>query len=144
MGVGGMSARMPRFAFTPEHIPEHSIQRTVAGVMRLEVAREGHISEAGVCWFSIDMANSHDAVPGIRMARGIPAGVPDMIVLYQGRAHWIELKSRDGAVSDPQRSLAATLLLSGCRIGVARDEGEVLACLDAWQIPRKRRVKVAA
>jgi hypothetical protein len=135
---------MRRLALTSPVVPEHSIQRTVAGVMRLEVAREGHISEAGVCWFSVDMANSHDAVPGIRMARGIPAGVPDMIVLYQGRAFWIELKSRDGTVSDPQRSMAATLLLSGCRIGVARDEGEVLACLDEWGVPRRRRVKVAA
>jgi hypothetical protein len=83
-------------------------------------------------------------VPGIRVGRGIPPGIFDMLVLYQGRAFWIELKSRDGTLSDPQRSMAATLLLSGCRIGVARDEGEVLALLDAWQIPRKRRVRVAA
>jgi len=40
--------------------------------------------------------------------------------------------------------MAATLLLSGCRIGIARDESEVLSCLDEWGIPRKHRVKVAA
>jgi hypothetical protein len=113
-------------------------------MLRLEIGREGHPSEHGVTWFSIDMANSHDAVPGIRMARGIPAGVPDVIVLYQGRALWIELKSRDGVLSDPQRSMAATLLLSGCRIGVACDSDDVLRCLDEWQIPRRRRVRVAA
>ena len=84
-------------------------------------------------------------MPGIRVGRGIPPGIFDMLVLYQGRAFWIELKSRNGTVSDPQRSMAATLLLSGCRIGIARDEDEVLSCLDEWQIPRKRRVrKVAA
>jgi hypothetical protein len=40
--------------------------------------------------------------------------------------------------------MAATLLLSGCRIGVACDSDDVLRCLDTWGIPRKRRVKVAA
>jgi hypothetical protein len=40
--------------------------------------------------------------------------------------------------------MVATLLLSGCRIGVARDADEVLGCLDAWAIPRKKRVRIAA
>jgi hypothetical protein len=137
---------MKRFQLTAPVVAEHDIQRVITNVLRLEIAREGHVSEHGVCWFSIDMANSHDAVPGIRIARGIPAGVPDIIVLYQGRAGWIELKTRalEAELSSPQRSLCATLLLSGCRIGVARDADEVLGVLDSWQIPRKRRVRVAA
>jgi hypothetical protein len=138
-----MSARR-QYALTMPVVPEHSIQRTVAGVLRLEIGPEAKISEQGVTWFSIDHANHHGEVPGARVGRGIPPGIFDMVVLYQGRAFWIELKSRDGIVSDPQRSMAATLLLSGCRIGVARDVDEVLACIDAWGVPRKRRVKVAA
>jgi hypothetical protein len=66
------------------------------------------------------------------------AGVPDIIVLHAGRAYWIELKSRDGILSDPQRSMAAMLLLSGCRIAVACDVEGVLAALDEWGVPRKR------
>jgi len=123
---------------------EHGIQRRIAGVLRIEIGAEAKVSEHGVTWFCIDHANHHGEVPGIRVGRGIPPGIFDMLVLYQGRAFWIELKSRNGTVSDPQRSMAATLLLSGCRIGIARDEGEVLACLDEWGIPRKHRVKVAA
>jgi len=123
---------------------EHGIQRRIAGVLRIEIGAEAKISEHGVTWFCIDHANHHGEVPGIRVGRGIPPGIFDMLVLYQGRAFWIELKSRNGTVSDPQRSMAATLLLSGCRIGIARDEGEVIAMLDCWQIPRKHRVKVAA
>ncbi|HTI79467.1 MAG TPA: hypothetical protein VL614_03355 [Acetobacteraceae bacterium] len=124
--------------------PEHGIQRRIAGVLRIEIGAEAKISEHGVTWFCIDHANHHGEVPGIRVGRGIPPGIFDMLVLYQGRAFWIELKSRNGTVSDPQRSMAATLLLSGCRIGIARDEDEVLNCLDEWQIPRKRRVRKAA
>jgi hypothetical protein len=138
-----MSARR-QFRLTAPVVPEHAEQKAVTAVLRMEIAREGHVSEHGVVWFSIDMANVGDEVPGIRQARGVIAGVPDIIVLYQGRCGWIELKARDGVVSDPQRSMAATLLLSGCRIGVARDVDEVLAALDEWGVPRKRIVRIAA
>jgi hypothetical protein len=139
-----MSARKQQYRLFAPVVPEHSIQRTIAGVLRLEIGAEAKPSPDGVTWFSIDHANNYDEVPGIRVGRGIPPGIFDMIVLYQGRAFWIELKSRDGTVSVPQRSMAATLLLSGCRIGVACDSDDVLRCLDEWGIPRKRRVRVAA
>ena len=132
------------FRLTAPVVPEHGIQRRIASVLRIEIGAEAKISEHGVTWFCIDHANHHGEVPGIRVGRGIPPGIFDMLVLYQGRAFWIELKSRNGMVSDPQRSMAATLLLSGCRIGIALDESEVLSCLDEWGIPRKHRVKVAA
>ena len=125
-------------------VPEHAEQRTIAKVLRLEIGPEAKPSEHGVTWFCIDHANNHDQVPGIRVGRGIPPGIFDMVVLYQGRAFWIELKSRDGVLSDPQRSMAATLLLSGCRIGVACDSNDVLRCLEEWGIPRKRVIKVEA
>jgi hypothetical protein len=110
----------------------------------MEIAPAGKVSDQGVCWFSISQENYAGEVPGIRVGRGLIAGCPDIIILHAARSFWIELKSRDGTLSDPQRSMAATLLLSGCRIGVARDEGEVLRCLDEWQIPRKKRVRIAA
>jgi len=139
-----MSRRATPYRLVPPVVREASIQRTVAGVLRLDVAREGHVSPQGVCWFSIDMAH-FAGVPGTRVARGICAGVPDIIVLYRGAAHWIELKTKakDSALSDDQQEMCAALLLAGCRYGVARDENEVLACMDAWQIPRRHRVKLA-
>jgi hypothetical protein len=141
-----MSARP--FRLTAPVVPEEAEHKAVAALLRMEIAREGHVSEHGVCWFSIDMAYGHDpgsaAVPAIRALRGVIAGCPDIIVLYQGRAFWCEMKSRDGVLSDPQRSVCATLLLSGCKIAVATDAEGVLAALDVWQIPRKHVVRVAA
>jgi hypothetical protein len=137
-------ARHPRFALTGPVVPEHAEQRALNKVLTMEIAPAGHVSREGVCWFSIDMSNSYDEVPGIRQGRGVVAGVPDVLFLHQGRAFWCELKSRDGAVSDPQRSMAASLLLSGCRIGVATSVDDVLIALDAWGVPRKRMFKVAA
>ena len=74
----------------------------------------------------------------------IVAGVLDTLVLYRGRTHWIEIKTPDGELSDPQRSVIAAVTVGGSRVAVARDWIEVLACLDEWQIPRKRRVREAA
>ena len=136
--------RSRRFALTEEHVPEHAEQRAMAKVLTMEIARAGHVSPLGVCWFSIDHAQYGGEQPGIRVGRGICAGVPDVLFLYQGRSYWCELKARDGSLSDPQRSMAATLLLSGCRIGVATDVDGVLRCLDTWEIPRRRMFKVAA
>ena len=132
-----------RFRLTAPVVREHDIQRAVAKLLRAVIGPEARISPEGVTWFSIDHANNHGEVPGIRVGRGIPPGIFDMLLLWQGRAFWIELKTAAGLVSDPQRSMAATLLQSGCRIGLARDVDEVLVLLAAWQIPHKR-TRVAA
>lgn len=123
---------------------EHPIQSQIARVLTLEIAPAGKVSRAGVVWWSIDHANYAGEVPGVRLGRGIVAGIPDIFVLHRGMAHMIEIKADDGEMSDAQRSIAAAVLASGGRVGVARDATETLACLDQWQIPRNRRVRIAA
>jgi hypothetical protein len=135
---------MKRFQLTAPVAPEHDIQKSIVRVLTMEIAPPGKVSSDGVTWFSISQENYAGDVPGIRVGRGLVAGVFDMLFLYAGRSCWCELKSRDGVLSDPQRSMAATLLLSGCRIAVATDVDGVLRALDEWGVPRKRRVRVAA
>lgn len=134
--------RPARFRLTAPVVREHPLQRRITTCMRLEVCREGHVSPHGVCWFTIDMAH-YAGVPGTRIARGICAGVPDTIVIWKGQAHWIEIKTDHGELSDDQRVVCAALLLAGSRYAVARDEAEVMAALDGWGIPRARRVRAA-
>ena len=142
-----MSATAPVRARSRRAVPlrltggatEHQEQRAIAATLRMELAREGHVSVHGVCWFSIDQAN-FAGVPGTRIARGICAGVPDIIVMFRGRCFWIELKSDTGVLSGPQREMAVSLARAQCAVGVARNAGEVLRLLDAWDIPRARRV----
>ena len=132
------------FRLTPPIVREHPLQAQIAKVLRIEIAPPGKVSRAGVVWWSIDHANYAGEVPGVRIGRGIIAGIPDTFVLHRGRAHMIEIKPIDGQLSDAQQSVAAAVLASGGRVGVARDWIEVLACLDEWEIPRKRRVREAA
>lgn len=134
----------PAFRLTAPIVREHPIQKQIADVLRLEIAPPGKVSKAGVVWWSIDHANYAGEVPGVRIGRGIIAGIPDTFILWRGIAHLIEIKADDGELSDAQQSVIAAVLAAYGRVGVVRDATETLGCLDQWAIPRNRRVSVAA
>jgi hypothetical protein len=56
----------------------------------------------------------------------------------------VEIKTHAGELSDPQQSVMAAVLASGGRVGVVRDAEEMLGLLDAWGIPRARRLVLCA
>jgi len=124
-------------------VREHPLQKQICDVLRLELAPAGKVSAHGVVWWSVDHANYAGEVPGIRLDRGIVAGLPDTFLLWLGRAYMIEIKAADGLLSLPQRSVCAAVLAGGGQVGVARDAAEAVACLDQWHIPRSRRTTLA-
>lgn len=135
---------MPRaFRLTPPRVPEAALHQQIARVLSVEIAPPGKISLHYAMWWSVDMAAYAGKAPGLRTARGCIAGVPDMQVVYRGRAHFIELKARDGRLSLAQREFAAGAELAGACCGVARSVEEVLELLDCWQIPRAMRLRIA-
>jgi hypothetical protein len=136
-------ARRP-FRLTAPRVAEHSLQKQIVDVLRLEIAPPGKVSPHGVVFWSIDHANHAGEVPGIRVGRGIIAGCPDMLILHLGAAFMIEIKAPDGELSDAQRGVLAAVLAARGRVAVARDANEVLTILDYWKIPRNKRVKEAA
>jgi hypothetical protein len=93
-----------------------------------------------VVWWSVDHASYAGTEPGARVGRGIVAGIPDTFLIWQGRACLVEIKTAAGELSDPQQSVIAAVLASGGRVGVVRDAEEMLGLLDAWGIPRARRL----
>jgi hypothetical protein len=139
------AARKP-FKLVAPIVREHPIQKQICDVLRLEIAPPGKVSRRGVCWWAIDHANFAGEVPGIRIGRGIIAGILDTFILYAGRAYFVEIKAEDGVMSEAQQSVASAVLASRGQVGVARSADEMLALLDAWNIPRKgliRRASVA-
>ena len=125
-------------------VPEHPIQKQICDVLRIEVAPPGKVSAAGVVWWSIDHANYAGEVPGIRVGRGIVAGIQDLFILYRGCAYHPEIKTEAGELSLPQQSIMSAVLAAGGRVAVVRNADELLVCLDEWRIPRARRVRIAA
>jgi hypothetical protein len=130
------------FKLVAPRVAEHPIQQQIASVLSIELAPPGKVSKAGVCWWAIDHANYAGEVPGVRIGRGIIAGVPDLFVLHMGYAHLIEVKAEDGELSDAQRSVMAAVMAGRGKVAVARNAWDVLDILDNWNIPRAKRVVV--
>lgn len=133
-----------RFALTAPVVRETPIHQQIADAFRIEIAAAGKVSRFGVVWWSVDMAAYQGSAPGIRTSRGCIAGVPDIIVVWKGLAHFIEVKAEDGIVSLPQQSVATAVLIAGGEWGAARDADEALQLLDVWKIPRYRRIRRAS
>ena len=97
-------------------LAEHPLQKQIADALRFEIAPAGKVSRDGVVWWSIDHANYGSDVPGIRVGRGLIAGIPDLFVLHRGVAHMIEVKAQDGVRQPPER-LRPNLLTSASTCG---------------------------
>ena len=132
------------FALTAPVVREGPTHRLIADAFCLELCAPGKVSKHGVTWWSVDMAAYAGRAPGIRTGHGCIAGVPDMIVVWHGRAHFIEVKASDGGVglSLDQRSVATAILIAGASFGIACDDIEAVQLLDAWSIPRNHAMKV--
>lgn len=125
------------FKLTAPVVREGPLHQQIADAYRLALCAPGKVSKAGVTWWSVDASNYNDKIPGLRTTRGQIAGVPDLIVVYRGRAFFIEVKAIDGALSLPQQSVGTSILIAGACFGTARDATEALALLEAWDIPHK-------
>jgi len=131
-----------RFKLTSPVPREHSVQAQVAHLLAIEIAPPGVASLHGVLWWSVDHANAA-GLPHLRTRRGVIAGLADIYVEHQGRAHHIELKTATGRVSAEQRTLGSHINDTGGRWAIARDGNDVLRLLDQWGVPRHRRTTLS-
>lgn len=95
----------------PRRMLEHQLQETVAALLRFK-------ARPGIVWFSIP-----NELPASerRLARfirsGMKPGVADMMLIIDGRAHFLELKTKTGRQSPVQR--AFELECEGCGVPYA-------------------------
>jgi hypothetical protein len=94
------------------------------------------VLRADVTWTAIDHANAKDALTGaIRKARGVKPGLPDYLFLSNGRAYFIEFKTK-GTLSDNQRAFHADLTAACVPVATCRGEWEVFDQVKAWGLTR--------
>jgi hypothetical protein len=114
---------------------EHDIQVEVAEFLARALA--------GVCWWSgVDhgAGKMGKAAAGRRKARGIRAGIPDILVLWQGRLIGLEMKDARGTQSAPQRELQAEWQIHGAGYHVCRSLEDVDRALAREGVPMRYRV----
>jgi hypothetical protein len=109
---------------------EHALQRACAKYLTRALP-------ADAVWTAIDPgAETLDLEEGAnRKARGVQAGWPDLVVLWRGVLHGIELKSKTGRLSLEQKKVAAAILAANGRYRLIRTVQALADVLALWGLP---------
>lgn len=120
-------ARSARHSSSKPVLTETALHMQVARYLRLALPSE-------LVFFHVPNGELRDArTAGKLKAMGVLAGVPDFtILLPQGRAGFIELKTARGALSDAQIDLRAKLVALNCGYQTCRSVDEVAETITRW------------
>lgn len=110
----------------PIGLSEDEVQRAV--VQHLEAR-----SRTGVWWCAIPNGGSRHPVEAAKLkGLGVVAGAPDLLVVVQGRAHGLEIKTETGRLSVEQRVQHRRLEVAGAAVAVVHGLDEAVKQLVAW------------
>lgn len=122
------------FRLTAPLQPEHELQAALGDALAVLLPRNAVFN-------SWDLANSRSAIEGaLKKRRHCLAGWPDCSVWWDGRVALLELKRRDGTLSETQRALHARLAEAGHFIPVCRSVPEALQALHEAGVPLRGRI----
>jgi hypothetical protein len=121
---------------------EHSLQIAVAHMLALV------LDPAKTWWSALDHAAQLSPRYGAeRKRRGVKRGLPDVMVLAQGKQQvalliGIELKAPKGSLSPDQKEVRDAWIAMGHQYHVARSLEEVQDILDHCHVPMRRRMNL--
>lgn len=114
---------------------EDDLQRTVVRFLRVSLPPDA-------CVFHVPNGGLRSKKEAGRMqGLGVLAGVPDLLILWRGRALFVELKAKRGVLSAQQRTMHQLLVYCGCEVLVARSLDAVADWLRSFQMPLRGRVQ---
>jgi hypothetical protein len=95
-----------------------------------------------VFWFHYPSGGMRHKATAVRMKRfGAMRGVSDLYFRWPRYGlwptGWIEIKARDGRVSDHQKAFLSRMVSFGDRTAVCRSLMEVIATLKEWGVPMR-------
>lgn len=119
--------------------PEDLLHVAIAKYLSAVIARPGVCSPLGVIWYSVETRARRSTGEGNRnKQRGCVSGCPDIDIYFAGRAFKIELKAKNGSLSDNQEDLHIELARAKVAVIEARTLDQVAAVLVTWGIPHRK------
>lgn len=107
----------------PRRSPERQIQAAIVRFLRLALPADAWVG----------------AIPGgdgrATRTPGYVAGTPDLLIVWQGAAHFIEVKSATGRLADMQWDQCAKLIGCEALAEVARSVDDAERICRRWGIP---------
>lgn len=84
--------------------------------------------ETRLCLFHVPNGMFTNAREGAKFkAQGVIAGVPDLVFVWQGKTHYIEVKTEKGRLSEQQKALHQKWAEQGVNVAVCRSSEEIIA-----------------
>lgn len=83
------------------------------------------------------------ATAGSLKGSGLKAGMPDILIFFNGHVTGIELKTETGKVSRKQMDMFYRLAEAGVRVYICKNTDDVIGVLEAELIPH-RKMEIAA
>jgi hypothetical protein len=110
--------------------PEQTLQRAVIAHLQWR-------ARPGVWWCHLANGGWRSPIEAkIFKALGVVAGAPDLLIVADGRAYFLELKAPRGRVSAAQHECHEALRAAGAFVAIASDIDEALELLERWEILR--------
>lgn len=110
--------------------PEDALHIAVVETAALAIKPE-------VFWFHVPNQSRGNVAWYSKMKRmGLRAGVPDLVFVHCGIAHFVELKAGDNTLSPPQREARAGILRAGARHAVCRSVEDCQKVWKLWELTR--------
>ena len=125
----------PRAGGGSRRRPEQALQRSV--VERLQWR-----ARPNIWWTHIPLGGARSKIEAaIFKSHGVRRGAPDLLIVIDGRACFLELKAPGGRVTAAQHECHAALRAAGACVAVATDIDAALAALERWDVlrPDERR-----
>jgi hypothetical protein len=92
---------------------------------------------AGVVWFHVPNGGSRNRIEAAKLVgAGVVSGVPDLVLIANGRAYGLELKAVGGRVSPAQQEMHRRWERAGGVVAVAVGLDAALSTLEAWGLLR--------
>jgi len=113
---------------------EETLQRSVMEFLRLALPADGVA-------FAIPNGGMRSPREAARMkGMGVTAGVADLLVVFRGRAIFIELKAKAGVMSAAQKEMTRRLVYCGAAVCLCRSVEEVEQSLREACVPLRASV----
>lgn len=110
--------------------PEQTLQRAVVEHLQWR-------ARPGVWWTHIPLGGVRSKIEAaILRGLGVTRGTPDLLIIADGHAYFLELKAPRGRVSVAQFGCHAALCTAGAIVAVANDIDAALYLLEKGQILR--------
>lgn len=114
--------------------PEYDLQCKIADFLNIV------LNKKLTFWSSIENSNHSGNLAGmVKQAKdkrkGVKAGLPDLVILYNNTSLWVELKAKAGVVSDKQKAVHGEIKTTGNNIEIIRNIEDLTAILHAYKIP---------